>query len=841
MKKFLLITAIVLVVIFGALLAAPFLFKDKIQQAVLEQANNNLNAKLGFSDVNLSFIRNFPNASIQLENLYIIGVGEFSKDTLLFVKQATVVVNIKSFFSDEGYLVNKILLESPSVYAHVLKNGKVNWDITKPDSVQTAQDSTASPFKLKLKKLIIENGKVKYKDEEANIMFSLDNLNHTLSGDLTAAETLLETSSSAGDLTFEMENVTYLKKASAILDVDIKADLENMIFTLSKNNSKINAIDFQLEGWVKLLDNGYDMDIKLKAPNTDFKKILSMIPAIYAKNFEDIQTKGKVKLDGFVKGLYNDSVYPAFNIDMVVSEAWFKYPALPKSVDNINIAANIANPGGSLDATKINVQKFSFVLGGNPFQGNLKLATPMSDPDLDLFVKGVLNLGMIKEVYPMDSMELSGIVDADLKLKGKMSYYDKKQYDKFFFDGKLNLANMVLKTKSLPHDLEIKKANLVFNPQYVSVPTLQIKIGKSDLSGSGKLENFIPYFFKNETLKGSLQTTSDYLNFEDLMSAPTPEQAAADTAAMTIIEIPSNLNFTLNSTFKKIIYNKIDISNAKGTLEMADSKLTFNNISLTAMGGNMLMNGYYSTQDKKVPSFVIDKLKIDDVLFTEICRQVETVKKLTPIFEKASGRFSSNMTLSTKLGSDMMPLMNTFYAKGDLTSDDLMLKDVKAFNTLGTILNKDELKNPKLDKLTIKFEIKDGRVYTEPFDMSVGPTKVNVGKGSTGIDKTIDYTMKLVVPQQETTIMKMSKVSVKIAGTFSNPKVSILTKEMFQDAAATLKTQAKEKIDAAKVVAKEQINEMKQQVKEGVAPDVKKAGENIKEGGKQLIKGLFGK
>ena len=842
MKKFLLITGIVLVVIFGVLIAAPFLFKDKIQQAVLEEANNNLNATVGFKDISLSFIRNFPNASITLEELFIVGKDEFEGDTLLFVDELNAVVDIKSLFSDTGYDVKKILLRNPSLYAHVLKDGKANWDITKPDSIVTEEEGEApSAFKLKLQKLIIENGTIKYRDELSNMTFVLNNLNHTLSGDLTAESTILETSSTAGNITLEMDNISYLKDANANLAVDIKADLKNMIFTLSKNKSTINAIDFQLDGWVKILDNGYEMDVKITAPSADFKQILSMIPAIYAKDFEGIQTKGKVKLEGYARGLYTDSVYPSFNIDLVVNDAWFKYPALPKSVDNINITANVSNPGGSLDATKVNVKRFSFVLGGNPFQGNLNLTTPMSDPNVDFFAKGKLNLGMIKEVYPLDSgMELSGILDADLKLNGKMSYYDKEQYEKFLFDGKMSVANMVLKTGSLPHDVEIKQAKLEFNSKFVNLPVLQLKIGKSDLSGSGKLENFIPYVLRNETLKGTLQTNSEYLNVDDLMSSAEGVEAQADTTAMTIVELPSNLNFTLNSSFKKIIFGTIDISNAKGVLELSDSKLTFKNISLQAMGGTILMNGIYSTQDKTSPDVDID-LKINNVLFTEIYNQVETVRELTPIFKNASGRFSTTMEMKTKLGNDMMPVISTLYGKGVLISEEVGLKNVKVFNTLGTVLNREELKNPEIEKVNIPFEIKDGRVYTEPFDMKIGATTIKMDEGSTGIDQTIDYTMKLEMPTPETTIVKISKIGVKLGGTFTKPSVKIQTREMFQDAAATLKGQAKEKINEAGSVAKEQINEMKQNIKEGVTPDIKKAGENIKTEGGKLIKGLFKK
>jgi len=540
--------------------------------------------------------------------------------------------------------------------------------------------------------------------------------------------------------------------------------------------------------------------------------------------------------------LYNDSVFPAFGLNLLVSNAWFKYPALPKSVNGINIAANISNPGGSLDKTKVNVKQFSFVMGNNPFAGSFSLATPISDPDVNFAAKGVINLGMVKDVYPMDSIgKLSGILDADLKLKGKMSYYQKKEYQKFFFSGKLNLSNIVLKTKQLPHDLEIKKANLVFNPKFVDLPVLQMKVGKSDLMASGHLENFIPYFFKNETLKGSLQTNSEYFSVADFMSsATTTTPAKVDTSSMKVVAIPANLDFTLNSSFKHIVYDKIEIANAKGVLQMVDSKLTFKTLSLSAMGGSMVMSGVYNTKDIKKPDVNID-LKINDVLFTEVFKQVQTVKKLAPIFENTSGRFSSTMTMSTTLGNNMMPVISTLTGKGVLVSKNLTIKNVKALHTLGSVLKRDELKDPEIEKVSIPFEIKNGRVYTDPFDINIADTKINVEKGSTGVDQTIDYTMKVAIPTSGNAVFKLSKLGVKIGGTFSAPKISIQTKEMMKDAVATIKQQASKKMDEVKTVAKEQINEIKQQAKENIAPNLKKAGDNIKESGKKVFNNLFSK
>jgi uncharacterized protein YpmB len=72
MKKLLKWTGIVLTVLILLLVAAPFLFKDKIVAKIKEAANSSLNATLDFKDVDLSLIRNFPNLSLRLEGLSIV-------------------------------------------------------------------------------------------------------------------------------------------------------------------------------------------------------------------------------------------------------------------------------------------------------------------------------------------------------------------------------------------------------------------------------------------------------------------------------------------------------------------------------------------------------------------------------------------------------------------------------------------------------------------------------------------------------------------------------------------------------------------------------------------------
>ena len=169
------------------------------------------------------------------------------------------------------------------------------------------------------------------------------------------------------------------------------------------------------------------MDLKLNTNDIGFKEILSLIPAIYATEFSSLKTDGTATLTATAKGILQGDTVPAFNIDMQVKNAMFRYPALPAGVDQINISANVQNPGGNIDLTTVNINPFSFRLAGNPFSLTATVKTPISDPDFKAEAKGILNLGMIKQVYPLGDMELNGTIDADMQMSGRLSYPSKKK------------------------------------------------------------------------------------------------------------------------------------------------------------------------------------------------------------------------------------------------------------------------------------------------------------------------------------------------------------------------------------------------------------------------------
>ncbi|MDR0798499.1 MAG: AsmA family protein [Dysgonamonadaceae bacterium] len=806
MKKILKITGIVILAIVLVLIILPFTMKGKIMETVKNEINQSLNAKVDFDRIGFNFFRHFPNATISLNNLVVAGIDEFEGDTLLSAPTLSATVNLKSLWSDSGYEIRQISIDGARVHAHILADGKVNWDIVKEtEDSKVETDTTASNFKLLLKQVNISRSDIYFDNDSTQMNLAIQGLNLKLSGDMTADVTNIRSQATIDALSFIMDKIPYLSKAKVNADLNINADLKNQKYTLAENHIQLNEIKAAIEGWVALKDDdSIDMDLKLNAPSTQFKDILSLIPAIYAKDFKDLKTSGEATLAASMQGTMKDELLPAFDVKLNVANAMFQYPGMPQSVTDIQTDIHAYSPGGSADQTIIDIPRFHLVMAGSPFDAQLHVSTPVSDPNLRLSAVGKLDLGKVKDIYPLEDMELNGRLDANLQLATRMSSIEKEQYENVNASGTLKVQEMLIKSKDM-QDIQLHNAVLAFSPRYVDLSALSAQIGKNDIAATGKLENFIAYFLKDQTLKGTLSVTSNYLNLNDFMTDDS-SSAAADTSALQLIEIPKNLDFNLTGNFKQVIFDNLDLSNVAGQLLVNNGKVTMKNLAMNALGGKLNINGSYDTGKNPQKPEVSLALDIKDVSFVQTFKTFEMVQKMAPIFENMAGNFSTTFNMTSTLGADFMPDLATLAASGLLQSNDVAVSNVKVLDGLASALKNESLKNLKVKDLKLPFTISDGRVNTKPFDVKLGDGTMNL-TGSTGLDQTIDYTAKINLAGKLAN-QYLNNLSVKIGGTFTNPKINVDAKDLANqalgnvagailggDKAASLTEQAGEQIE----------------------------------------------
>lgn len=790
MKKVLKIAGITLGVLLILLLVLPFAFQGKIEKLVKQEGNKMLNAQFDFSALDISLIRNFPSASITLEDFWLKGAGEFQNDTLIQAGELTAAVNLFSLFGNSGYDISKIIIEDTKVKAIVLENGHPNWDVMKPsaDTTDTEETPTESaPIRIKLQKLSIKDLSVSYDDRQGGMYAAINHLNATCSGDFGSERTTVDLSMETPSLTYRTGGIPFLNKARLEADMNVDADFANNKYTLKDNTISLNAIQVNIDGWAAMQKNGIGMDMKLNTNEVGFKELLSLIPAIYAKDFQDLKTDGKASLTAFAKGILGQDQVPQFEVALDVKDGMFRYPSLPAGVENINITANVKNAGGNIDATEITVSPFDFVLAGNPFSLKASVKTPVSDPDLQATAKGTLDLGKVKEVYPLEDMTLNGTIQADMNLAGKLSYIEKEQYGQMKAAGSIRLNNMKLNLQDMPA-IDIQRSTFSFSPRYLQLSETTINIGQNDLTVDSRFENYLGYALKGSTLKGNLNISSNHIHVNDFISSDTTTVQAPETHDSTtvssseagVIRIPENIDFTMQANLKEVLFDKMKLETVSGVLTVKNGTVDMRNLSFNTMGGSITANGAYSAP-KGVQPHLNAGFDMKGIGFAQAYEELGLVQQLAPIFSGLKGNFSGNLKINTPLDEKMSPVMQQVQGSGSLSTKDLSLSDVKFINQVADIVKKPSMKDIQVKDLNLDFEIADGRVTTQPFDLKLGDYTMNLS-GSTGLDQTIDYTGKITLPSGGIG-SKLGTVDMTIGGTFTSPKVGIDMASLAKNAA----------------------------------------------------------
>ncbi|MCH5329836.1 MAG: AsmA family protein [Alistipes sp.] len=846
MKTVLKVAGAVIALLLAVVIIVPIALKPKIGEIVKKEANEMLNARLDFNKLDLSLLRHFPHASVELKGLTLVGVERFEGDTIVAADRISVVVNLGSLFSDDGYEVTKILLDRPYVSGRKLADGAVNWDIMKVsgeeeevgEDVEEESDEPSS-FRLQVKDFSISNAEIRYADDSTKLYFVTRPFDLRLRGDMSAAQTDLDLWFKSGGMEFAMDGAKFLNKAEMELTSVIAADLENGHYTLSHNTLRLNAIELSLDGWVETGEEALSMDLAMNSSKVKFKDILSMIPAFYTKDFKDLTASGELTLGAWVRGEMKGDLLPAFNLSLDVANGSFKYADLPRSVDNINVAASVSNNGGTIDATKVDVPKLTLTMAGNSLSASFGAATPVSDLQFRAAAKGKVDLGAIKDVYPLDEgMSLQGVVTADMSVAGRMSDVEKERYESIDASGTLTVEGVTAHLENLP-EVQVSKMTATVSPKSLALKEMNVNVGSSDLSADGTLSNYIGWFLRDDVLSGTLNVRSKLLDVNELLSAlPADEEGVeveeTESEPMSAIEVPKNLKLSLAVDLNRILFQQMTLDKFTGRMGVADGKVSIDKLGVKAFGGEVSGSGAYSTAaDPKSPKLNLS-LAIDKAKFEETFKQLDVIKQIAPIFAKTGGDYSMNFTMDTSLTSDMGVEYNTLNGSGTIRSENIDIQNIEAFEMLAKALNNDKLRKISAKDVKIAFAIKNGRVNTSPFDIKMGDIKMTLS-GSTGLDQSIDYTGNVSLPAKTTNGM-LSNVNLKIGGTFSSPKVTVDVKEAAKEVVTNVVNEQLQKLTGS-----EDLSEEFEKQAAKLREEADKAGQKLVDEAKKQRENLVGK
>ena len=876
LKKILKVTVIVLVCLIALLFASGFIFKGKIVSLVKAEINKNINAKVDFSEVDISFLRHFPKVSIGLDELQVIGTDYFAADTLLSAKRLDATVDIMSFIRGKDMAINSVILDVPRIHALVNKEGLANWDIVKED--ETPADTSASkPFHLQLKKYQIKDGYIFYDDRQSDMSALIENLDHSGSGDFNADIFTLSTTTHAGEVTYVYGAIPFLYKVNTNIDTDIKIDNTNSVYSFDNLSILLNELKIDGKGSIKMLANGYDLDINFKSPDTDFKNILSLIPAVYKNDFNKVTANGSTNFEGMVKGVYSDSTMPGYHVAMEIKEGSFKYADLPKAIEKINLKAVVDNPDGQTDNTVVDITNGHLQIDNEPFDFRLLVKKPVSAMFVDAAAKGKLDLSQVSSFAKLEKgTTIAGLLNADVSIKGNVNDLEKQQYQNFFASGTIGLNRFNYTSAYYPTGIKINTLNTKFTPAKIEIADLNGEYLKSNFNGSGQINNLLNYLFSGKPLSANLALNADKINLNDWMGAEADTIAA--TPATAPFAVPANLDVVLNTKVDQLHYDKIDINNLTGSLKIEDEAVKLNSVHGNALDGDITINGSYSTKENKEKPAIAMNYNVDKVDIQKTFYAFNTVQKLMPVGKFLAGKLSSALTANGKLGEGMNVDMSTLSGNGNVLLIEGFLSKFAPLDKIASTLNVTQLQQISMKDVKTYFEFSNGKLLVKPFTVKIKDIEMEIG-GLQGFDQSLDYTINLKLPRAlmgtqgnqlvnnlasavnakgiPLNIGETVNLKLDMGGTIKSPSIKVDLKQTGETLAAQMKEQVKEfvqaKIDSAKSAAKDTLNSIKKQLGEAAKEELSKqlfgkkdnaadstaAPKNATEKAKESVKGLL--
>lgn len=735
MKKYIIIFFVIANLVLGAMLLFPMLFEDDIKKEVSKAAEKYVEATVSFDGFGLSFFGNFPDLTVSLEGLSIIGHNAFEGDTLLTVKNFDVAVDVMSLMGDNMEIVSVELIE-PYVNVKVLKDGTANYDIYKGSKTaeETPTEESSAGGTISLEYWAIESGHIRYNDASLNTAFEAKGFNHSGSGQLDADVFDLDTKTAIEQVFLDFDGTSYFSGNAMALDMILGMDMAQSKYTFKDNVFKINDFPLSFDGFFAMPEGGgYEMDIRYSAPESSFGSLLSLVPPSFMEGYENLKTEGKLTFDGEVKGTYDDTKgkMPRFRLGLNVADAMVQYPDLPTAITGINVKMDVKKESDDDDLEKMiyDIATFAMNLGNNPISGKARVQG-LSQYDIDADVHAKVNLAELGEIFPMDSFELKGLYTLDLTAKGlysdtlnlipkidaqmtlengyvrSLAYPDIPLTDMSLrsavknTNGNMNDTQIAL--EKLGWNLDNKPFNLTGNVVNLDDPTYNMQLdGEVDLGKMAKVFGLEEDMEIDGMLSAHLKTQGKMsdLEAERYEKLPTSGTMGLKTFRFVSADLPQG--FRLSEATLEFSPRQMTLKNMKGYLGKSD-------IDLTGYLTNYLAYGLYTAGMREQKTILSGKMKFNSQTFDanewvtdeeeEVAATEEDTTGVYPIPDDVDFRFETDIK---RVLYDNMTLEN-FNGVVVMQNGQLKMNNV-AFSTIGGkflasgTYDTRDIQNPKFD------------------------------------------------------------------------------------------------------------------------------------------------
>jgi hypothetical protein len=814
-----------------------YLTGDRLKSIVIPEIEKATNRTVTVQDISLSI---FPSFAVSIDNLLISNPAsiKFDKEKFISLDNLRLKINIFALLSNK-LDIKFIILDHPSIYLETREDGISNYSITEGKSADekiTIKVEKKSSGSLLLSNLEIINGEIEYVNKKSDSRLLINGYNQTTKMESKKDENNIEISGKASinELSYGTIKTWFIRNQPLTCTLKIAYDINKDLLTIEDANIMLRELPLTLSGTAsKLTTDQMFLDFSITSQNVQMLQVLSLVPPEMLKKTSGLESSGDFKFSTIIKGTLSKTQTPGANGNFMLTNGTIKYAALPKSITGINVVGTFENPE-SIEGVKsignFSIDKLEGMFGTNKIEGKLKI-TDFNAPIINAYFAGSINLNEVKEFYPLEQgTELTGQMNGNVSIEGKANVPQSIKAN-----GKIEFKNVTIKNANSPKPLSNLVGVVNFNNQIIESKQLAMNIGESDLSLGFIMKNYLALVFedlknKNNKPYASINLTSKKLKTSDLISeeSTTPSVKNQKETNTTKAMFLPGIDVDANVSIEKLVTEKFEFTNARGSLSIIDGIINLKNFSLNAFQGTVITKGTLDLRDLKKRPFNFD-LEIMGV------EANSALSKFTTVGKNLFGKFTMNTKLKGSLNDTLGLDTQTLAGDGSVQIFDGKLIGYPLTLKLADFTGINELREVDFKNWSNKFSISDGKVEIKDLKINAGSTDFLVN-GTHGLDGVIAYSLNVKLPSSVSDRLNLSGIANQlvqffkdkegrfnldfdVTGTVTTPSLKLNTKNQEEMAKRALEQEKQKLLDQGK---KKVEDELKKKAEEGLKKFFKK-------------------
>ena len=545
----------------------------------------------------------------------------------------------------------------------------------------------------------------------------------------------------------------------------LKANLENGYFKMNEMPAALDHINLDMEMTnkdgnlkntsilirqidAKALDNFILGKLEVKnlknfPINADFKAKIKLQDIYKIYPIQNIDMRGDLYVQMKANGTYEPKrkKVPVSNSVVILRNGYIRlkdYSDLP--LENITVETRIKSGRGSFNDLSIDILPIQFTMAGKPFMVNANLKN-LTNLDYRIHSKGELNLADFYKLFPIEGLDIDGIIETNVGLKGNNGAALESLQNR----GYVKIQNIKINTKFFPSKFVIKQGEFKFEGARLTFKDVKARYKRNVFVFDGDVSNYINYALKeNEVLKGNINFTTNRINIDDFMAFNSGESSSKSSVTEGVVLLPTNVELSIKGKAKEVLFKDIILRDFDGDLALNKGFLTLNQTKFEMIGSHFTMNGTYKPVNARKANFSFD-VKGKNFDIQRAYKELTLFREMASAAENAYGKVSLDYKLAGDLGADMFPKMKTIKGGGVLTLEDIKFKGFKLFNSVAEKTNTDALHDANVKKIDVKTSIENNVIKIERTKFKIAGFRPRI-EGQVTLDGYMNIGMRLGLP-----------------------------------------------------------------------------------------------